>query len=1195
MHSESNATSLLVFVDQLCNDFEDSWKKGEHPRIEVYLTRVPDSARTLALRELIALDVACRAKDSDTPRAEDYEARFPNFTDVISEVFSKPHAPGSATLTQVYSDEDAQSVAMASRGTSTVAGSEAPMNATPAHTGRVIPSAGVYRVVEKIGQGGLGLVYLGEDARIGRKVAIKEMRRETRASTHLVRRFKEEAQITGMLEHPNIVPIYDLGQLSDGSPYYAMRLLGKKTLRDTLRAFHDLPANTAQKTLKQSELLRAFVNICQALAFAHSRGILHRDLKPANIVLGEFGEVFVLDWGLAKILHFDRGAERDDSPASQAFPDHPHATSSEGSVLGTPAYMSPEQAHGQNDQLGPRSDIFSLGAILYEILVGQPPYKGKSTLEVVSKAQKGAYESPRSLDRKIAPALEAICLKAMALAPTDRYADATELAEEVMRWQAGEPVLTYPEPWHQRAGRWAKRHRTTCWTTFGIAMTMGLAFGVWLWQEDVRLKSLRTESLPLLLEGQKLLTEGNIDAARLELSKVNARIAGEAALRDVEAKVHDLLSEAESRIQLREAARADQTLLANFRKKREDALFMGTLLSNQDLAASLKQAQRAAEEGLALFGVPLEQFRDPQLSERHFTARQKKEIEAECRDLMLIRVSALAQPLPEDQAEARQANVRAALALLDQPGWTEANALANQLIRGKCHLLLGENEKAQGIFRSAKTAAPLDARDAFFSGLESFFANQYPEAMARFDLSLQKKPDQFWSQYFLAVCHLQDTANAKTSAPLAIAHLTACLDRRPDFIWNYLLRGVAYGFAGNDNAAEADFQQATRLDPNEYALYVNRGGVRLNGDKLELAEQDLRRAVELAPDRHQAYLNLAELELKKRNLTEAIRLIDQTISRAPLYAPSYAKRAKIRVERDELKEALADLNHAARLEVPGSLTLARLHGERGRLLYRLDDFNLAKGAYDAALTRPELKEILALRALTLIKLDQNDLARKDLDAFIEQSQPIDLQRMFLGQAHGERGLLRGGAQEHLPAMEDFVQALALYPDPRGLKEYDRGRWAFIRVRRGWSLLQRSPQLAAEDFDKAIAINPMSADAHNGRGYARVLLGKVDEGIKDAETAVALAENEPLDSRPGLYTNAACIFAQAIPRIRYGPPRKDTEVLLQKTTQRSLQLLRQGITMLPLSQRADFAREICADPALDPLRDHAEFKKLIPGS
>jgi serine/threonine-protein kinase len=202
------------------------------------------------------------------------------------------------------------------------------------------------------------------------------------------------------------------------------------------------------------------------MAYAHSRGVLHRDLKPGNIMLGKYGETLVVDWGLAKAL-----GER---PAAEGLAEQTLRPSGSGSspaqtrgAVGTPAYMSPEQAAGKSDQLGPASDVYSLGATLYALLTGKAPISGRDHHEVLRRVQAGDFPAPRQVKPQVAPALEAVCRKAMALRPEDRYGSAKKLAEDVEHWLAGEPVKAWPEPWRVRAGRWLKRHRT--FVTSGVA------------------------------------------------------------------------------------------------------------------------------------------------------------------------------------------------------------------------------------------------------------------------------------------------------------------------------------------------------------------------------------------------------------------------------------------------------------------------------------------------------------------------------------------------------------------------------------------------------------------------------------------------------------------------------------------------------------------------------------------------------
>ena len=308
------------------------------------------------------------------------------------------------------------------------------------------------------------------DTELNREVALKQIL-DSHADDEASRnRFVREAEITGGLEHPGIVPVYGLGTYGDGRPYYAMRLIKGDSLKEAIDAFHcpgggpAMPTGqasvsaerdrltpeaagvaglTGSRDLELRKLLRRFTDVCNAIDYAHSRGVLHRDIKPGNVIVGRHGETLVVDWGLAKATgHADpTSGERTlkptaDSGSTETLP---------GLALGTPAYMSPEQAAGDLDRLGPQSDVYSLGATLYTVLTGKPPFAGEVD-EVIGCVQRGEFRPPRQVDSSIDPALEAVCLKAMALRPSDRYATPRALADDVERWTADEPVLAWREP-----------------------------------------------------------------------------------------------------------------------------------------------------------------------------------------------------------------------------------------------------------------------------------------------------------------------------------------------------------------------------------------------------------------------------------------------------------------------------------------------------------------------------------------------------------------------------------------------------------------------------------------------------------------------------------------------------------------------------------------------------------------------------
>ncbi len=319
-----------------------------------------------------------------------------------------------------------------------------------------------FEVLRPLARGGLGEVFVARDGRLNREVALKLIEESQAADAQSRARFLLEAEITGGLEHPGIVPVYALGENSDGRLFYAMRLIRGETLKERIRRFH-LAGSISRQRVPFRQLLNHFGRICDIVAYAHSRGVLHRDLKPSNIMLGKFGETLVVDWGLAKTIEPSADSQ---PPALDEVKLRPISGSSvkgtlHGATMGTPQYMSPEQALGQLDRIGRVSDVYSLGATLYCILTGSPPLADVHDVgAVLSRVALGDIASPQSKKSDVPGTLEAICRKAMAVRPEDRYTSARALAADIESWLADEPVQGVPEPLARRLGRWERKHRT---------------------------------------------------------------------------------------------------------------------------------------------------------------------------------------------------------------------------------------------------------------------------------------------------------------------------------------------------------------------------------------------------------------------------------------------------------------------------------------------------------------------------------------------------------------------------------------------------------------------------------------------------------------------------------------------------------------------------------------------------------------
>ena len=426
-------------IDELCDEFEDAWQPGNPTLINEFLDRVKSNLQGVLFQEVLKLELNSL---DEAPAIEDYLNRFPHHKKLVTSCFAELFEENNVILQ---------------------------------------PVDGRFRIIRQIDKGGLGRIWCAEDIDLKREVALKDIRDSISDNAASRDRFIQEAEITGRLEHPGIVPIYALGQFEDGKPYYVMRMIRGQTLRDAIRDFHDENKELDTSSVGWRKLLNRFIDVCNTIHYAHSKNVIHRDIKPDNVMLGEFGETLVVDWGLAKVLM------RQKSNASVANID---ATNSEyndekTAAAGTLQYMSPEQALGNSAKLSPRSDVFSLGATLFCLMTNKPPVDhSRSVSEVLESINCQDFLRPRQINHRVPRPLEAICLKALSSDPLDRYATARDIAEDVERWLAREPVSVFRESPFERMSRWSKRHRSlvrSLLASLGLLIVIGLVAWIgWL-------------------------------------------------------------------------------------------------------------------------------------------------------------------------------------------------------------------------------------------------------------------------------------------------------------------------------------------------------------------------------------------------------------------------------------------------------------------------------------------------------------------------------------------------------------------------------------------------------------------------------------------------------------------------------------------------------------------------------------------
>jgi serine/threonine-protein kinase len=399
------------------------------------------------------------------------------------------------------------------------------------------PAGSRYRILRPHAKGGLGQVSVAEDEELHREVALKEIQERHADDLESRARFVQEAEVTGGLEHPGIVPVYGLGHYINGRPFYAMRFIRGDSLRTAIQNYHSegREEDAGKRAVQFRGLINRFIAVCQAMEYAHSRGVVHRDIKPDNIMLGKYGETLVVDWGLAKqVGRADRPVTESAEPEQSLRLSSGSGTSPtmQGTAVGTPSYMSPEQAAGRLDEMGPPSDIYSLGATLYAILTGKPPVEGKTPSDIMLRVQLGDIAEPRTINPEIDRNLQAVCLKALAHSPADRYATAADLAHDLEQWLADEPVAALPETFTQRASRWSRRHRAWVRAGAGTLMVVSLVSIVAVvainmaWAET---KYFLQQSKELAIHNARLAQESNLAKQSAEKLAHKERIEREKA------------------------------------------------------------------------------------------------------------------------------------------------------------------------------------------------------------------------------------------------------------------------------------------------------------------------------------------------------------------------------------------------------------------------------------------------------------------------------------------------------------------------------------------------------------------------------------------------------------------------------------------------------------------------------------------
>lgn len=812
--SETNLLSLARRLDPVCDEFEAAWRSETPPSLEDFLKRGSLGDRAALLRELLAIEWHHRERRGEHCDGAEYRRRFP---ELVESDFPADRPLNAAELAALRTSGASRTI-----GESTI----------------LLPKVGCavgadrYRILTLHARGGMGEVWTAQDESLGRRVAYKRMR----AGRDLFQeRFLAEAQITGQLEHPGIVPVHESGRDAAGRPYYVMRFVEGRTLKVVIADAHAAMAlDPSSRQRVWLQLLEIYLAICRTVAFAHHRGVIHRDIKPDNVMVGEFGETLLLDWGLAKVVGAPEPPTGDGLVRMSGGRDS--TATQDGNVMGSPQYMPPEMADGRASAGDVRTDVYLLGATLYEILTKRPPRQGSSQIETVELARTTSPPQARRVNPSVSRALEAICTKAMAREKESRYSSAQELAADVERYLSGEPVGAYRESWSERLGRWVRRHRRVLLR--GAAAVLAIA-GI-------------ATAAALAIRAQR---RANEFAQQLSDTQLVARAAAD----------FDELSRAVGRLHY---ALADSSPL-------DDRL---SCLDTAAVQHGKSQVDRiAARWRPDLSDFPLEDRRERMkrmLADATLWRIQQESVRADAgqAERLLKELDAVA---PAGPSPAGFHRLRATCLL--QAGKSDLAEIALTLARQSPlasfdHFLLGEQRRV-----SAREANLSVAGDASSTGAHG----ELRDAISDYGRCLELDPANVWAHLQKGRCHLLrgEHDEAKIESDLAVA-------LEPELPWAWTVRGFVFLILKNRTAAERDLDYALKLEPDFEPARLNRGAVDLNWQDTKAARVHFQAVLAVHPESVPARYYLAFADFLDGRHDEALRRCESLCQESPrLTAP----------------------------------------------------------------------------------------------------------------------------------------------------------------------------------------------------------------------------------------------------------------------------------------------------------------------